>query len=129
MSVANPTAHNKAKLANTLFVSPSLLQRVLQLEQSINSIGSKIDAVVRKLDVLERNNLKRKDLLGKPLDNVSKVGSPPQSIQTSSRAGDQPCCVKRPGTILAFPIRIDIRENGLGKVSILYNQAFSVQAK
>ncbi|OPJ84408.1 polycystic kidney disease 2-like 1 protein [Patagioenas fasciata monilis] len=49
-----------------------LLQRVLQLEQSINSIGSKIDAVVKKLDMLERSKLKRKDLLGKPLDNVSK---------------------------------------------------------
>ncbi|PKU33984.1 polycystic kidney disease 2-like 1 hypothetical protein [Limosa lapponica baueri] len=47
-----------------------LLQRVLQLEQSINSIGSKIDAVVSKLDVLERNNLKRKDL-----DSVSKMGT------------------------------------------------------
>ncbi|XP_009693008.1 PREDICTED: polycystic kidney disease 2-like 1 protein [Cariama cristata] len=55
-----------------------LLQRVLQLEQSINSIGSKIDAVVSKLDVLERNKLKRKDLLGKPLDNVSKEEEPSQ---------------------------------------------------
>ncbi|NXU48707.1 PK2L1 protein, partial [Turnix velox] len=40
-----------------------LLQRVLQLEQSINSIGSKMDAVVNKLD---RNNLKKKkELLDK----------------------------------------------------------------
>ncbi|NWX66897.1 PK2L1 protein, partial [Promerops cafer] len=43
-----------------------LLHRVLQLEQSINSIGSKTDAVVNKLDVPERKELKRKDLLGKP---------------------------------------------------------------
>ncbi|NXM84406.1 PK2L1 protein, partial [Oenanthe oenanthe] len=43
-----------------------LLHRVLQLEQSINSVGSKIDAVVNKLDVPERKELKRKDLLGKP---------------------------------------------------------------
>lgn len=129
MSIANPTVHNKTKLVNTLHVSPSLLQRVLQLEQSINSIGSKIDAVVRKLDGLERNNVKRKDLLGKPLDNVSKVGSPPQCIQTSFRAGDKPCSVKGPGTNFAFPISVDIRQKGLGKVSILYNQAFSVQAK
>ncbi|NXT17899.1 PK2L1 protein, partial [Syrrhaptes paradoxus] len=43
-----------------------LLQRVLQLERSINSIGSKTDAVVNKLDVLERNKLKSKDLSGKP---------------------------------------------------------------
>ncbi|KAM4669505.1 polycystin-2-like protein 1 [Amazona ochrocephala] len=55
-----------------------LLQRVLRLEQSINSIGSKIDAVVSKLDVLERNKLMRKDLLGKPLDNVIKEEEPSQ---------------------------------------------------
>ncbi|XP_064572721.1 polycystin-2-like protein 1 [Zonotrichia leucophrys gambelii] len=49
-----------------------LLHRVLQLEQSINSIGYKIDAVVNKLDVPERKELKKKDLLGKPLGDVSK---------------------------------------------------------
>ncbi|XP_005048373.1 PREDICTED: polycystic kidney disease 2-like 1 protein [Ficedula albicollis] len=49
-----------------------LLHRVLQLEQSINNIGSKIDAVVNKLDVPERKELKRKDLLGKPVGDVSK---------------------------------------------------------
>ena len=80
IAAANPTVHHKKKLANALHVFPSLLQRVLQLEQSINSIGSKIDAVVSKLDVLERNKLKRKELLGKPLGNVSKVGSPPLCI-------------------------------------------------
>ncbi|NXA08052.1 PK2L1 protein, partial [Sapayoa aenigma] len=42
-----------------------LLQRVLQLELSINSIDSKIDAVVSKLDVPERNLLERKNLVGK----------------------------------------------------------------
>uniref|UniRef100_A0A674GK00 Polycystin 2 like 1, transient receptor potential cation channel n=1 Tax=Taeniopygia guttata TaxID=59729 RepID=A0A674GK00_TAEGU len=57
-----------------------LLHRVLQLEQSINSIGSKIDAVVNKLDVPERKELRRKDLLGKPLGDVLKVGSPPPSV-------------------------------------------------
>ncbi|XP_014730788.1 PREDICTED: polycystic kidney disease 2-like 1 protein isoform X2 [Sturnus vulgaris] len=49
-----------------------LLHRVLQLEQSINSIGSKIDAVVNKLDVPERKELKRKDLLGKPVGDGQK---------------------------------------------------------
>jgi len=48
---------------------------VLLLEQSIHSIGSKIDAVVSKLEVLERNKLETKDLMGKPLDNGRKVGS------------------------------------------------------
>lgn len=80
ISAAKPAVHHKKKLANSLHVFRSLLQRVLQLEQSINSIGSKIDAVVNKLDVLERNKLMRRDLLGKPLDNVSKVGSPPPCI-------------------------------------------------
>ncbi|XP_035400369.1 polycystic kidney disease 2-like 1 protein [Cygnus atratus] len=55
-----------------------LLQRVLHLEQSINSIGSKIDAVVSKLEVLERNKLKRKDLMGKPLDSGRKEEEPSQ---------------------------------------------------
>lgn len=85
ISAANPTVYHEKKLANALHVFLSLLQRVLQLEQSINSIGSKIDAVVSKLDMLERNKLKRKDLLGKPLDNVSKVSSPPPCIRTSFR--------------------------------------------
>lgn len=80
MSAANPTNHHKKKLTNTLHVSLSLLHRVLQLEQSINSFGSKIDAGVNKLDVPERKELKRKDLLGKPLGDVSKVGSPPPCI-------------------------------------------------
>ncbi|OXB75035.1 UNVERIFIED_CONTAM: hypothetical protein H355_001442 [Colinus virginianus] len=57
-----------------------LLQRVLHLEQSIHSIGSKIDAVVSKLEVLERNKPKRKDLMGKPLDDGRKVGNPPPYI-------------------------------------------------
>lgn len=128
MSATNLTVHHKKNLANVLHVSPSLLQRVLQLEQSINNIGSKIDAVVSKLDMLERNRLKRKDMLGKRLDNVNKVGSPPPCILTSFRAGDQPCCVKRLGIIFAFPIPIDIRQKGLGRASILCDQAFAVQA-
>lgn len=76
MYAANLTVHYNKKLANDLHVSLRLLQRVLWLEQSINSIGSETDAVVSKLNVLERNKLMRKDLLGKPLD-VTKVGSPP----------------------------------------------------
>ncbi|XP_008500272.2 polycystic kidney disease 2-like 1 protein [Calypte anna] len=55
-----------------------LLQHVLQLERSINSIGSKTDAMVNEL---ERNKLKKKDLLGKPLDNVIKEEEPSQEQQ------------------------------------------------
>ncbi|XP_013223916.2 polycystin-2-like protein 1 [Columba livia] len=77
-----------------------LLQRVLQLEQSINSIGSKIDAVVKKLDMLERNKLKRKDLLGKPLDNVSKEEEPnqeellPQSLDQLGKEEAESCGIE-----------------------------------
>ncbi|XP_039338641.1 polycystic kidney disease 2-like 1 protein isoform X2 [Mauremys reevesii] len=55
-----------------------LLRRVLQLEHSISSIVSKIDSVVSKLEVLERNKLQRKDLVGKLLDNISKEEQPRQ---------------------------------------------------
>lgn len=129
ISAANPAVGDKKNLAISLHVFLSLLQRVLQLEQSINSIGSKIDAVVKKLDMLERNKLKRKDLLGKPLDNVSKVGSLPPCIWTSFRVSDQSCYVNGPGIIFAFSVPIDINQKGLGRVSILYDQASSVQAE
>lgn len=73
------------KISNTLF--HSLLRRVLQLEQSIGSIASKIDSVVTKLEALERNKLKRKDLVGKLLDNITKVSSPlPGAIADPSLA-------------------------------------------
>ncbi|KAK2536057.1 Pkd2l1 [Columba livia] len=77
-----------------------LLQRVLPLEQSIKSIGFKIDAVVKKLDMLERNKLKRKDLLGKPLDNVSKEEEPnqeellPQSLDQLGKEEAESCGIE-----------------------------------
>ncbi|KAM7047898.1 polycystin-2-like protein 1 [Acridotheres tristis] len=61
-----------------------LLHRVLRLEQSINSIGSKIDAVVNKLDVPERKELKRKDLLGKPVGDVSKEEASQKELHPQS---------------------------------------------
>uniref|UniRef100_A0A8C4P9Y3 Polycystin 2 like 1, transient receptor potential cation channel n=1 Tax=Dromaius novaehollandiae TaxID=8790 RepID=A0A8C4P9Y3_DRONO len=112
--------------ANVATVFPSLLQRVLQLEQSISSIGSKTDAVVSKLEVLERNKLKWKDLIGKPLDNISKVGSPPPDVWTSSRVGDQPCSVNGSGISYTFQIPIHIKQKELGMISILHDQATSV---
>uniref|UniRef100_A0A8C2U7Y5 Polycystin 2 like 1, transient receptor potential cation channel n=1 Tax=Coturnix japonica TaxID=93934 RepID=A0A8C2U7Y5_COTJA len=115
----------KNKVANALS-SPRLLQRVLHLEQSIHSIGSKIDAVVSKLEVLERNKLKMKDLMGKPLDNNGKVGSPTPYICTSFSIGDQPCCVNEPASIFSFQIHIDARQK-LGRGIMLYGQTFSVQ--
>nr|XP_033799607.1 polycystic kidney disease 2-like 1 protein [Geotrypetes seraphini] len=50
----------------------TLVKRVQQLEHSIGGTVSKIDAVVIKLELLERNKLKRKDLMGKLLDNINK---------------------------------------------------------
>ncbi|KAJ6661736.1 hypothetical protein lerEdw1_013258 [Lerista edwardsae] len=49
-----------------------LLRRVLQLERSIGSIMSKTEAVVCKLEGLERSKLKKKDPMSKLLDNMSK---------------------------------------------------------
>ncbi|XP_063019699.1 polycystin-2-like protein 1 [Melospiza melodia melodia] len=71
-----------------------LLHRVLQLEQSINSIGYKIDAVVNKLDVPERKEMKKKDLLGKPLGDASKEEEAsqeelhPQSLDQLGKEGE-----------------------------------------
>ncbi|KAM7016379.1 polycystin-2-like protein 1 [Passerculus sandwichensis] len=71
-----------------------LLHRVLQLEQSINSIDYKIDAVVNKLDVPERKEMKKKDLLGKPLGDVSKEEEAsqeelhPQSLDQLGKEGE-----------------------------------------
>ncbi|XP_074855560.1 polycystin-2-like protein 1 [Carettochelys insculpta] len=55
-----------------------LLRRVLQLEHSLGSIVSQIEAVVSKLEVLERDKLQRKDLVGQLLDNISKEEEPSQ---------------------------------------------------
>uniref|UniRef100_A0A6Q2XY96 Polycystin-2 n=1 Tax=Esox lucius TaxID=8010 RepID=A0A6Q2XY96_ESOLU len=45
-----------------------LVRRVDRMEHSIGSIVSKIDAVIVKLEVMERAKLKRRDVLGRLLD-------------------------------------------------------------
>ncbi|XP_075790711.1 polycystin-2-like protein 1 [Pelodiscus sinensis] len=50
----------------------SLLRRVLPLERALAGLVPKIDAVVSKLEALERNKQQRKDLVGKLLYNISK---------------------------------------------------------
>ncbi|XP_015203008.2 polycystin-2-like protein 1 [Lepisosteus oculatus] len=50
-----------------------LLRRVLQLEHSVGSIVSKIDAITVKLENLDRTRMKRKDVTGTPLENISEV--------------------------------------------------------
>ncbi|XP_066535525.1 polycystin-2 isoform X2 [Hoplias malabaricus] len=47
-----------------------LVRRVDRMEHSIGSIVSKIDAVIVKLEVMERAKLKRREVLGRLLDGV-----------------------------------------------------------
>ncbi|XP_019473155.1 polycystic kidney disease 2-like 1 protein isoform X2 [Meleagris gallopavo] len=102
-----------------------LLQRVLHLEQSIHSIGSKIDAVVSKLEVLERNKLRVKDLMGKPLDNSRKEEEssqeelPSQSLDQLGKEaaedwgveyvqGNNPSCVSSQNRICPILLRSSV---------------------
>lgn len=52
-----------------------LVRRVDRMEHSIGSIVSKIDAVIVKLEIMERAKLKRREVLGRLLDGVAEVGS------------------------------------------------------
>lgn len=54
-------------------VSGSLVRRVDRMEHSIGSIVSKIDAVIVKLEIMERAKLKRREVLGRLLDGVAEV--------------------------------------------------------
>ena len=52
-----------------------LVRRVDRMEHSIGSIVSKIDAVIVKLEIMERAKLKRREVLGRLLDGVAEVNS------------------------------------------------------
>lgn len=52
-----------------------LVRRVDRMEHSIGSIVSKIDAVIVKLEIMERAKLKRREVLGRLLDGVAEVSS------------------------------------------------------
>lgn len=52
------------------------MRRVDRMEHSIGSIVSKIDAVIVKLEAMERAKLKRRDVLGRLLDGVTEVRNP-----------------------------------------------------
>ena len=54
-------------------VALRLMRRVDRMEHSIGSIVSKIDAVIVKLEAMERAKLKRRDVLGRLLDGVTEV--------------------------------------------------------
>ncbi|XP_073897887.1 polycystin-2 isoform X3 [Castor canadensis] len=49
-----------------------LVRRVDRMEHSIGSIVSKIDAVIVKLEIMERAKLKRREVLGRLLDSVAE---------------------------------------------------------
>ena len=44
------------------------------MEHSIGSIVSKIDAVLVKLEAMEKAKLKRRETMGKILDSITEVG-------------------------------------------------------
>ncbi|XP_078497207.1 polycystin-2-like protein 1 [Lissotriton helveticus] len=49
-----------------------LVNRVLQLDYSFAIIASKIDFILKKLERLDQNKLKRNEMMGELFDNVSK---------------------------------------------------------
>ena len=51
------------------------------MEHSIGSIVSKMDAVMVKLEAMERAKLRRRDVLGRLLDGVMEVTHTHQSLQ------------------------------------------------
>lgn len=57
------------------------------MEHSIGSIVSKIDAVIVKLEAMERAKLKRRDVLGRLLDGVTEVRN------SLSVVWSQPACL------------------------------------
>lgn len=56
-----------------MFFYQRLVRRVDRMEHSIGSIVSKIDAVIVKLEGMERAKLKRRDVLVRLLDGVMEV--------------------------------------------------------
>ena len=52
-----------------------LSRRVDRMEHSIGSIVSKIDAVLVKLEAMEKAKLKRRETMGKILDSITEVCS------------------------------------------------------
>lgn len=71
-------------------VALRLMRRVDRMEHSIGSIVSKIDAVIVKLEAMERAKLKRRDVLGRLLDGVTEVRNPLSAVW--SQPACFPCC-------------------------------------
>lgn len=66
---------SKVRHVNLGCVFLRLVRRVDRMEHSIGSIVSKIDAVIVKLETMERAKLKRRDVLSRLLDGVMEVRS------------------------------------------------------
>lgn len=58
-----------------LFVLRSLSRRVDRVEHSIGSIVSKIDAVLLKLEAMDKAKIKRRETMTKLLDSISEQSS------------------------------------------------------
>ncbi|MBN3295903.1 PK2L1 protein, partial [Amia calva] len=69
--VKNSNSNNTTGVAQEVF--QMMVRRVLQLEHSVGSITSKIDAIMVKLEMLEMHRMKRTDTKGKLLENISEV--------------------------------------------------------
>lgn len=52
-----------------------LSRRVDRMEHSIGSIVSKIDAVLAKLEAMEKAKIKRRETMGMILDSITEVGN------------------------------------------------------
>uniref|UniRef100_A0A3P8X4U0 Polycystin-2 n=1 Tax=Cynoglossus semilaevis TaxID=244447 RepID=A0A3P8X4U0_CYNSE len=68
--------------SGTQFVGKT--QRVDRMEHSIGSIVSKIDAVIVKLETMERTKIKRRDVLSRLLDGVVEVRQSLKDIEVES---------------------------------------------
>lgn len=58
---------------DNVFVFDSLSRRVDRMDHSIGSIVSKIDAVLVKLEAMEKAKLKRRETMAKLLDSITEV--------------------------------------------------------
>ena len=83
------------KTASFIFLfSHSLSRRVDRVEHSIGSIVSKIDAVLLKLEAMDKAKIKRRETMTRLLDSITEQGSQP------SVAGDDSCSRRQMGNLV-----------------------------
>lgn len=88
--VAKKSVSGLAQQVNT--ASLRLVRRVDRMEHSIGSIVSKIDAVIVKLEAMERAKVKRRDVLGRLLDGVLEVRACTDAFAVSRLTVPCLCC-------------------------------------